>query len=110
MTPTDTRKVDLGCEKEDLRNVGAGGFNGRETVNAWKQLLSLKPTEGGKFKPKLKKKIKKIKKNIKKGAKSGMMGGHLGGSVSSQLGISFYFCSEARGTPMGVPKPNDARE
>ena len=55
MTPTSTKKLDLGCEKEDLGNVGAGGFNGKTTVDAWKQLLALKPNEGGKFKPKIKK-------------------------------------------------------
>ena len=59
---------------------------------------------------KKKKKIKKIKKNIKKGAKSGMMRGHLGGSVSSQLGILYYFGTKARGTPMGVPNLKDARK
>ena len=51
-----------------------------------------------------------MKKNIKKGAKSGMMGGHLGGSDSSQLGISYYFGTKARGTPMGVSNLKDARK
>ena len=110
MTPNDTKEVELGCEKEDLGKVGAGGSNGMVTVNAWKRLLSIKPTEGGKFKPKLAKKTKKMKKNIKKGAKSGMMGGHLGGSDSSQLGILYYFGTQARGTPMGVPILKDAKK
>ena len=52
-------KLGLDHEKEDLGIVGAGGKNGKTTVNAWKQLLARKPNEGGKFNSRANSKLKK---------------------------------------------------
>ena len=93
-------------EKED---VETGGGNDEATRLEWKRLMSNKPNNGIDLNQTTKFKKGKGKPKFR-GAKSGTGKGpgSKGRTDSSQLMMMQFFCPEARGTPLGVARTNDA--